>query len=92
MRYEVMSQAEEAASAPRSRAMSGRATTIIVELSGTRRFPRAIATTNAGTLAVEEVLHDVAFALELGDRRSDLSLRERLERESLNDLVAAVTL
>ncbi len=48
MRYEVMSQASVTRSAPRSRPMSGSATTIIVEFSGTSRLPSATAKTNAG--------------------------------------------
>ena len=49
MRYDVTSQASVTGSAPRSRPMSGSATTIIVEFSGTRRLPRATAKTKAGT-------------------------------------------
>ena len=55
MRYDVMSHADERRSAPRSRAMSGSATTIIVEFSGTSRLPSAIANTNAGMRGIKRM-------------------------------------
>src|SRR5258708_2106998 len=48
MRYDVTSHARVTRSAPRSRPMSGSATTIIVEFRGTSRLPSATARTNAG--------------------------------------------
>ncbi len=53
MRYEVMSQAAASRSAPRSREMSGSATTIIVEFRGTSRLPSATASTNAGMRGIK---------------------------------------
>src|SRR5438477_7820674 len=40
----------------------------------------------------QQVLHEVAFLLELGDGRGDLALRELVERDVLDDLERAVAL